>query len=360
MRWVRESFSGVQPYKPGERASQVRRELGLERVVKLSSNESAFAPMASAARAMSRVVRSLNRYPDGGCGLLKKRLSDKLSCPVETLMVGNGSNELLRLLAAAVIEPGDEAVMAAPSFIVYPLVTKLHGAVVVDRQLKNLEHDLEAMLEAVGERTKIVFICNPNNPTGTVVPGKAIKDFLEAVPERVLVCVDEAYHEFVSAPGYESALGFRDAYPNLVVMRTFSKIYGLAGARVGYGVADPEIVEAIDKIREPFNVNTVAQVGAYYSLEDGAEIEKRKRLTGIERDFVQGGLDKLGLSRAESQANFVYFDCAMPAIEAFERLRRDGVIVRAFGNSSCIRATLGTRGENEILLDSLAKLHGAC
>ena len=356
LSWVRGSLEDIEPYRPGKRASEVQRELGLDSVVKLSSNESPYPPVPAALDAIARVADKLNRYPDGAAVLLKEKLAGLLGVPGASLLVGNGSNELLRLLADVSLEPGDEVVAAVPSFIVYPMVARLRGAVTVEVPLLGQTHDLEAMIEAVGPRTRLIFVCNPNNPTGTVVPAEAVRAFLAAVPQDVVVCFDEAYHEYVTDPDYRTALEFCDEHPNIVVLRTFSKIYGLAGLRIGYGVAAPVIVETVDKVREPFNVNTVAQVAAYYSLDAEEEISRRARENAVERDFVEGELDVLGFARAESQTNFVFFDCGLPAMEAFERLQRQGVIVRAFGRSRFIRATLGTRSENERLIAALGNL----
>lgn len=353
MGWIKEILNEIEPYRPGKRASEVERELGLTDVAKLSSNESAYPPFKEAIRAMRTVLDDLQLYPDGNCGALKDKLAEKLDRPAGRIMVGNGSNELIRLLAAVLLEPGDEVIMAAPSFIVYPLVTKVHGGVSVEVPLKNLTHDLEAMAAALTPRTKLVFVCNPNNPTGTIVPSGELKEFIEAVPEDVCICVDEAYHEFVEADDYETALKLQDGRPNVVVMRTFSKIYGLAGARIGYGVAEPRVVEAVNKVREPFNVNTVAQAGALSSLDCDAEVVRRCRQNAAARDYVQEGLDAMGLVRSESQANFVYFNAGRPAAEAFEQLQRRGVIVRALGAGDFIRATLGTRQQNEKMLSAL-------
>ena len=356
MSWVRPALEEIEPYRPGKRASEVRRELGLDEVVKLSSNESPYPPVPAALDAIASVAGKLNRYPDGAAVILKERLAGFLDVPAASLLVGNGSNELLRLLADVILEPGDEVVAAVPSFIVYPMVARLRGAVMVEVPLLGQAHDLEAMAKAVGPRTRLIFVCNPNNPTGTIVPAAAVRAFLAAVPQDVVVCFDEAYHEYVTDPDYRTALEFRDEHPNIVVLRTFSKIFGLAGLRIGYGVAAPVIVETVDKVREPFNVNTVAQVAAYYSLDSAEEISRRARENAVERDFVEGELDALGFARAESQTNFVYFDCGLPAMEAFERLQRQGVIVRAFGRSRFIRATLGLRSENERLVAALGNL----
>jgi len=354
---VRRELAGIEPYRPGKRASEVRLELGLERIIKLSSNESPFAPVKQARTAISAALKGLNRYPDGACHLLRQRLKVHTGSAYETLMVGNGSNELIRLLGQVVFEPGDEVIMATPSFVVYPLVASIMGARAIEVPLdKALAHDLDAIAKAVTSRTKLIFICNPNNPTGTVVSARDCRAFMESVPADVLVCFDEAYHEFVTDPAYGTALSLMEKHPNVIVLRTFSKIYGLAGARVGYGVAAPEIVAAVDKVREPFNVNLLGQIGAYYSLDSGPEIRRRASVNRAQRELVEAGLDRLGLVRAASQTNFVYFDPGMPAAEAFDKLKRQGIIVRAFRHGDHIRATLGSPQDNRQLTAALEAL----
>ncbi|MDP1808330.1 MAG: histidinol-phosphate transaminase [Actinomycetota bacterium] len=354
--WVRKSLEQIEAYRAGRRASEVKGELGLSDIIKLSSNESPFAPVRQASRAMGQALKGLNRYPDGDCRLLKSKLAANLDVAYETLMVGNGSNELIRLLAQVILEPGDEVIMAAPSFVVYPIVTAIMSAMAVEVPLKGLAHDLDAMAAAITPKTKLIFVCNPNNPTGTVVPAADCGAFLESVPGHVLVCFDEAYHEFVSDFTYGTALELRGKHENIIVLRTFSKIYGLAGARVGYGMAPPAVVEAIDKVREPFNVNLLGQIGAYYSLDGQPEIRRRAAVNRTQRELVESALDRLGLERAASQANFVYFDPRMPAAEAFDRLARHGVIVRAFRHGDHIRATLGSPKDNLVLINALGTL----
>jgi histidinol-phosphate aminotransferase len=355
-RWTRKSLDNIAAYRPGKRVSEVRRELGLAEIVKLSSNECPFGPVPAAREAMVKGIPLLNRYPDGAFHLLKTKLAARLKVEPAGLMVGNGSNELLRLLAQCVLEPGDEAVMAAPSFIVYPIVVKLMEGEPVEVPLRDFTHDLEAMAAAVTGRTKLVFVCNPNNPTGTLVGGRALVDFIKGVPERVLVVVDEAYHEYVERDDYRSAVELVGNHPNVVVLRTFSKIYGLAGARVGYGTAHPSIVEAIDKVREPFNVNSLAQLGAYYSLGAEGEIERRRRYNREQKAVLYRALDELGLTYAPSETNFVYFNAGPPAAEAFAALQGQGVVVRAFGDGDFIRPTLGTAEENRRLIEGLKGL----
>ena len=356
MAWARKSLDDLKPYRPGKRVSEVRQELGLDEIIKLSSNESPLPPLRSARRAMAKAAKGLNRYPDGACHLLRDRLSHRLNTAYERIVIGNGSNELIRLLAQVVLEPGDEIVIGEPSFIVYPLVAKIMGAETTRVALKDLTHDLEAMSAAVTKKTKLIFVCNPNNPTGTIVSAKTAGSFMASIPKDVLVCFDEAYHEYVVDPAYRTALEMTADHQNVVVLRTFSKIYGLAGTRIGYGVMPPEIVEAIDKVREPFNVNTLGQVGAFWSLEDEMEITKRRLYTQRQKEKVHAALDRLGFDYADSQTNFVYLDSKKPAMEAFDELKRQGVIVRAFPGSNYIRVTLGTSSENNKLIEALAAL----
>lgn len=354
--WTRDNLRHINKYRPGKRISEVREELGLEEIYKLSSNESPFPPFRSAVEAIRKAAEGLNRYPDSAAGLLKSKLAGDLCVPYENVAVGNGSNELISLLAQVVLEPGDEVIMAEPSFVVYPIATDIMAATPVKVPLKDLKHDLEAMAARVTKKTKIIFVCNPNNPTGTIVVADNVKRFIRAIPKDILVCFDEAYHEYVTDPGYQTGLGLRADYGNVIVLRTFSKIYSLAGTRVGYGVLPAEIVEAIDKVREPFNINTLAQVAARASLDDQDEVESRRRHNREQRERVQSALDRLGMRRAESQANFVYFSPGVPAAQAFEKLKEYGVIVRVLGDADFIRATLGTAKENTKLIEALESL----
>ncbi|MCX8008003.1 MAG: histidinol-phosphate transaminase [Coriobacteriia bacterium] len=344
---IREDLAPLVPYAPGLRASQVRERTGVETVVKLSSNEHPCGPVPAALAAMRAVLPRLNRYPDGACTALKSKLASRLGVGTENLVVGNGSNEVLRLLAQAVLRPGDEVVFAWPSFVVYPMVTALFGATAVRVPLDEGDvHDLDAMLGAVTERTRIVFLCNPNNPTGTIYRRNAFDRFMRAVPEHVLVVVDEAYFEFVTDPEYPDALQWFDGVRPLAVCRTFSKMYSLAGLRVGYGVAPEQLARAVDKVREPFNVNTVAQIAAYHALDDEAEVRRRRAENQEQKTYLYSCFDRLGISYASSETNFVYVHATRP-VEAFQALLAEGVIVRDFGTSPALRVTLGTREDTE-------------
>lgn len=354
---IRPLLKEIQPYQPGRRASEVKRELGLEELIKLSSNESPLPPPKLAQKAMRLAISGINRYPDGNCRLLADKLCRIYSLPLENLIVGNGSNELLRLFVQVIIEPGDEIVMAKPSFVVYPLVAKIMQAKMVEVPLKeDFSHDLSAMADVVTAKTKILFICNPNNPTGTIVRRREIEELMGRVPPEVAVAFDEAYFEYADDPDFLSGMELFEKYPNVVVFRTFSKIYGMAGIRIGYAVAPEEVVAAMNKVREPFNVNMIAQVGAYYSLDCGAEIAGRKKTNMSERQMLEADFNRLGITYAASQTNFIYADLGKDANRAFTDLQQLGIIVRAFGNGNYVRITVGSPSENRKLVAALEAL----
>jgi len=339
---IRGELEPMVPYSPGLRVSEVRKRSGRDVILKLSSNEHPGGPFPTAIRAMEAVLPRLNRYPDGSVRALRRALCERLAVDDEQLVVGNGSNELIRLIAQTLLRPGDEVVFAWPSFVVYPMVTQMFGAIAVRVPLAAGEvHDLDAMAEAVTDRTRIVFLCNPNNPTGTIYGRKAFERFLGRVSRDVLVVVDEAYFEFVNAEQYPDGLAYFDGECPIAVLRTFSKIYSLAGLRIGYGVMPAPLVSAIHKVREPFNVNTVAQVGAYYSLDDDAEVERRRDENQEQKAYLYSAFDRLGVSYVPSEANFVYVKTDRP-VEVFEALLGEGVIVRDFGTAPALRVGIGT------------------
>lgn len=339
---IRPGIGPMVPYAPGLRASEVRERSGKQSIRKLSSNESPHGPFPSALSGMRSVLPYLNRYPDGAARALKRALAEKLGVQPDQLLIGNGSNELLTLIARAVLGEGDEVVFAWPSFVVYPTCALLTGATAVKVPLTaDQVHDLPAMLAAVTDKTKLVFLCNPNNPTGTIYSRDAFAEFLSALPEHVLLVIDEAYFEYVLSDLYPDGLDYFDGKRPIVVLRTFSKIYALAGARIGYGVAPRPIVEAIDKIRDPFDVNTVAQVGAYYSLADEAEVDRRRRENQEQKAYLYSCFDRLGISYVPSETNFVYM-LTERSVEVFEALLTEGVIVRDFGTAPALRVGIGT------------------
>ena len=344
-RLIREELHTLTPYPPGLREDQVRERCGRSEIVKLSSNEHPAGPFPSAIAAMSAEFGCLNRYPEGSCEALREKLAARHGVPVERVVAGAGSNELLRLVGQVVLRPGDEIVYAWPSFVVYPMVANIFGATHVKVPLTADEtHDLDAMLAAVTERTRIVFVCNPNNPTGTIVGRDAFERFLGALPDHVLLVLDEAYFEFATDPAYPDGLDYFDGERPLVVLRTFSKIYSLAGLRIGYGFAPERVVRAIDCVREPFNVSTLAQVAALVSLDDEAEVQRRREENQEQKTYLYSGFDRLGIDWVPSETNFVYFKTKRP-VEVFQALLEEGVIVRDFGNAPALRVTVGNAEE---------------
>jgi len=349
---IREELSPMVPYAPGLRASEVRERCGCEVIHKLSSNENPYGPVPAAIQAISAVAGRLNVYPDGSARALKARLAVHLGIAEEHVVVGNGSNELLRLVAQAVLRPGDECVFSWPSFVVYPMVTQLMGATAVKVPLGQGEvHDLDAMSAAITDKTRLVFLCNPNNPTGTIFGRAAFTRFMQSVPEHVLVVVDEAYFEYVTSSDFPNALEWFDGTRPLCVLRTFSKIYSLAGLRVGYGAFPVPMVTALNKIREPFNVNSVAQVAAYYSLDATDEVARRTAVNAEQRERLYAAFDRLGVSWVPSETNFVYVSTSTP-VEVFEALLSCGVIVRDFGTAPALRVGIGTPEDTAATIDA--------
>ena len=353
---LRRGLEGLIPYEPGRPISVVEKELGIEEAIKLASNESPYRPFPQVIEAMQQAVFEVNRYPDGGCTFLREKLADRLGVTPSMIMVGSGSNELLRLLANALLNPEDEAVMANPSFIVYPTVVKLMNATPVEVSLKDYRHDLDAMADAINERTKMVFICNPNNPTGTMMTRGEVEAFLVKIPTDIVVVLDEAYFELVRDNDYPNGMDYIAGERPVVVFRTFSKVYGLAGCRIGYGIAPEFIIQAINKVREPFNVNTIAQVGAFVSLDCTAEIEERSQINDEGLRYFYKEFARLSLDYVPSHANFVLLDVGVDGRALSNELMKRGVIVRSgdiFGYPQHIRVSVGTPGENARFISEL-------
>lgn len=358
---VRQEIDKLQPYEPGKPISEVKRELGLTDVIKLASNESPYPPFPEALEAIEGELEEINRYPDGSCFLLKKELASFLDVDEKNITIGHGSNELERLIANVVLRPGDEAIMASPSFVVYPTVVEIMNATPIEIPLKNYKHDLEAMLNAISEKTRLVFICSPNNPTGTIVEKDELNEFLKAVPEGVVVVIDEAYSEFVESQNYPNGLDYLRQDKLVAVFRTFSKIYSLAGLRIGYGMLPEFLVTAMDKVREPFNVNSLAQAAALASLKCQDEVEKRRKLNWQGKNYLYAELKKIGLECVPSEANFVLVNVKKNSREVFKDLLKEGVIIRTgdiFGESyqNFIRVTIGTQEENQLFVQTLRKV----
>jgi histidinol-phosphate aminotransferase len=353
---VRECVNKVKPYIPGKPIEEVERELGVRGVMKLASNENALGPSPRALRAISETLRSVHRYPDGSCYYLKKALAKFLSVKEENLVMGNGSDEIITLAVKAFVNEGDEVVIAKPTFLIYEIASQLANAKIRLVPARNFRYDLKAMKDAVSSKTKMVFIANPDNPMGTYVTRDDLAEFFAGLSSDVVVFLDEAYFEFAREfPDYPNGLDYLKK-PNVVVARTFSKAYGLAGLRVGYGVSNPELAGFLERVREPFNVNLLAQVAARAALGDRAFLKKTLEYVKNEKSYLYSALRGLNLKYVESATNFVLVDVGKDSRDVFERLLKKGVIVRdmkAWGFDTCIRVTVGTRAQNMKLIKAL-------
>jgi len=352
--------ASLTPYVPGKPIEEVEREYGVSNVAKLASNENALGPSPKALAAAREACAKVHLYPDGSAFYLRSALARKLGVAVEEIAVGNGSNELLELCVRTFLAEGDEALTSANSFIVYRLATHAHGRTCVEAPMQDHRYDLRALRERLSSRTKLVFLANPDNPNGTYFTKSELVPFLEAVPGDVLVVLDEAYVEFVGAKDFPDGLEIRRRFPNVATCRTFSKIYGLAGLRLGYLVASPEVIGYLDRVREPFNTSLVAQAAGIAALGDGEHVARSRALVESERPFLTEGLRALGATVWPSQTNFAFADFAGHSGKAlFEALLREGVVVRpmgGYGFPTAQRITFGLRSENEKLLVALKKV----
>jgi histidinol-phosphate aminotransferase len=350
---VTETISRLRPYEAGKPIEELARELGIVDAVKLASNENPHGPSKKALAAIAGALPELHRYPDASAFRLREKLAEHLSVPMNEIIQGNGSNELLELCVRTFTTPSDHVVFGDPAFVVYQLAAMAHGVPFTAVKLREDAHDLEAMAAAVTPKTRLVFVTNPNNPTGTYVTRSAMERFLRAVPEDVVVVVDEAYFEYADAPDYPNCLELRNLRERLVVCRTFSKIYGLAALRVGYAVAPSELVDYMNRVRAPFNVSTIGQVAALAALSDTEHVEKSRSENRVERARISEELAKMGVRVVPSQANFVYIDTHREARPLYDALLRKGVIVRPFGAlPTHLRITVGTKAENDRFLSA--------
>ena len=352
---------GIAPYEPGKPIEELERELGIHDAIKLASNENPLPPSERVQKAIVAALPTLNRYPDGGGFYLRQALAKKHGVTPEHIVLGNGSNELIELLVHAFMRPGDEAVVPHPSFVVYPTSVQAAGGIRVVVMLRDYRLDLEAMGRAVTPLTKLVFIANPNNPTATMVTADEVERFMARVPDRTVVVFDEAYVEFAQGPDFPDSLGYMKQGRKVVVLRTFSKAASLAGLRVGYGVADPDAVALLNRIRPPFNVNSLAQAAALAALDDEPHILECVRLIDAGRQFLYDEFKALGLKYVPSRANFILVDVGRSAAEIYQKLLREGVIVRpltSFGMETALRITIGTPQENRRLVRALGAVLG--
>lgn len=357
---IRPCIAAIKPYEPGKPVEEVQRELGLTDVIKLASNENPLGPSPLALKAIAGALPDLYYYPEGSCRKLRAALAERLQVSMDHLIVGNGSDELIKLIAEAFLREGEEVMMAEHNFSEYLFAAQLLGGRPVFVPRRGLHHDLRRMAEAITDRTKLVFICNPCNPTGTMVGAAEVEDFLARVPDRTFVVFDEAYREYASAPDFPDLVShIRRGRKNVIVLRTFSKIYGLAGLRVGYGIADPEVIGWIHRTREPFNVNFLAQVAAVAALDDEEHVERSRAMVWEGRDYLYRGLAALQLEYEPTQANFILVNVRQDARRVFSELLKEGVIVRPadiFRLPTWVRVTIGTPDQNERFLSALERV----
>jgi histidinol-phosphate aminotransferase len=352
---ARAAVRGLPTYTPGTPIEDVKRQFKLSSVIKLASNENALGPSPKAIAALRTAVTDLHRYPDATCRLLKQRLASKLRVDPASLIIGNGSDELIVLALRALVDPGDEVVVAQPTFLIYALQAKACGARVCTVPLRDYRYDLPAMKAAISPHTKLVFIANPDNPTGTYVTKRELEAFLGGIPRHTVVFLDEAYYEFVEAHDYPQTLAYIGDHP-VIVTRSFSKAYGLAGLRIGYGIARPSLIAALDAVREPFNVNSLAQAAARAALDDAAFLTRTRALLRDGRRYLTAQLDALKVRWIPSVANFLLLELGPGASAVAQALLERGVIVRemsAWQLPGCLRVTIGTMAENRRLIAAL-------
>lgn len=350
----------IAPYQPGKPISELERELGIKDIVKLASNENPLGPSPLALTALSKALPELALYPDGNAFALKSKLAGRFGLPIDQVVIGNGSNDLLNMAGRAFLSPSASAVYSQHAFVVYPLAVQMAGATGIVVPAKDYGHDVEAMAEAVRPDTRIVFVANPNNPTGTFIGSDRLLAFLRKVPREVLIVLDEAYTEFIDPEVRPKTETWHESFPNLFITRTFSKAYGLAGLRVGFGLASKGVADLLNRVREPFNANSLALVAAEAALDDTDFLRRTVENNSAGLKQLEDGFRRLGLEWIPSRGNFVCVRVGR-AGEVYQALLRQGVIVRpvtGYGLPEHLRVSIGLAGENERCLVALAKALG--
>jgi histidinol-phosphate aminotransferase len=353
---VTPTIESLAVYEAGKPVEELARELGVTDAIKLASNENPLGPSPRAVAAVEGAISGVHRYPDAAAYRLREKLAAFHGVGMDEIVQGNGSNELIELCVRTFATQGDHVVFAEPAFIVYKLASLAHGVPFTAVPLRAFTHDLEAMAAAVTPATRLLFVANPNNPTGTYVGRSAVEKLLAEVPPEVVVVMDEAYLQYADAEDYPDSLKLRKLRERLIVLRTFSKIYGLAALRVGYAIGPAKLIDYMNRVRAPFNVGTLGQVAALAAIDDAEHVERSRTHNSRERARLEPALRELGLVVAPSQANFVFVDARRPGRELYERLLRKGVIVRPFGDTTYLRITVGTTSENDRLLVALSEV----
>ena len=357
---INSSIKSLTPYEPGKPIEDIEREYGIKNAVKLASNESPLGPSPKVLTALEEVISGIHRYPDGNGFRLKEALSSKHSVDMSVLTLGNGSNDIIEFVARCFLSPKDNAIYSKYAFAVYPLIVQALGAEGIEVEAKDWGHDLQSMLEAINKDTKIVFIANPNNPTGTFIKKNEMIRFLEKVPSQVIVLLDQAYFDYSNYESEDVSFSLVEDFPNLVISRTFSKAYGLAGLRVGYSVSSSNIADYLNRVRQPFNVNSLALAAAESALKDDEHLEKCLRINKDEKERLYRYFISHGYDYIESLANFISFDCKDNSNEVFKNLLPKGVIARSmdiYKMPNHLRVTIGLPEENSIFMESLTSLN---
>lgn len=352
-------IQSIEPYKPGKPIEELAREHGIQHAIKLASNENPLGPSPKAVRAITLALSSLHRYPDGRGHDLTVKLSGRLGFSPDHFVLGNGSDDLIGMLTRALLQPGDEAIIPTPSFLMYDIDVRSAGAIPVHVPLRSLSICVHDLLDRVTSRTRMIFICNPNNPTGTVISRNDFEVFLKSLPSGIVVVVDEAYMEFVRDPNCASSMAYIRGDKPVVALRTFSKAYGLAGLRIGYGVMAPELAGILHRIRQPFNASLLAQAGAVAALEDEAFLNRTVQTVHAGLDYLYAELEKIGVRYFPTQANFFLIDAGRNADMVFENMLKKGVIVRSmssYGYPEYIRVNTGLPEENKQLVQALEQV----
>lgn len=352
---VSENIKTITPYSPGKPIEELERELGITGSIKLASNENPLGPSPKAINAVKKALDGLNRYPDGSGFHLISALARKLDVRPDQIILGNGSNELIELAVRTFVQPGDEVISAEPSFVVYKMVTQAADGKNVIVPCREHRHDFEAMANRITERTKIIFIANPNNPTGTMNTRAEMDRFMGRVPGHVLVVVDEAYFEYVTRADYPDSMDYLKEGRNILVLRTFSKIYGLAGLRIGYGITKPELCQLMQKVRQPFNTNSLAQAAALAALSDDKHVQRSIAINNEGKQFLYNAFQRLGISYLPTETNFIYFETPLDCYELYNKLLSRGVIIRPMGGRN-LRVTIGLPSENERFVKELEEI----
>ena len=356
---VKEYILNLEPYPPGKPLDELKREYGIDEAIKLASNENPFGPSPKAIEAIKNAVQEINRYPDGSSYYLKRRIAQLWDVDPLEIVLGNGSNEVIQFLIHSFSGYGMEIICSDPSFLMYRKMAQIFGARVVLVPLKSNAHDLEGILNAVTERTRLIFLDNPHNPTGTAIFKNELIAFLDALPGHVLVCLDEAYGEFVRDRQVATGRDYIKKDPRVIFLRTFSKAYGLSGLRIGYGIMHKDIARVLERVRQPFNVNLPAQLGALCALDDHEHLKNTLSLTWEGLEWYYNRFNDLGLSYIPSHTNFVLVDLGQDAKGVYEAMLRKGVIIRAmnaYGYPESVRITVGKREENLRCMEALEEV----